>query len=44
MKTKLVDFGVFIHVGFILGHSDTKAVVGHLISPPFSHAISLELV
>ena len=24
VKTKLVDFGVFIHVGFISGHSDTK--------------------
>ena len=28
MKTKLVDFGVFVHVGIILGHSDTKGVVG----------------
>ena len=28
VKTKLVDFGVFIHVCFISGHSDTKAVVG----------------
>ena len=28
MKTKLVDFGVFVHVGIILGYSDTKGVVG----------------
>ena len=28
MKTKLVDFGVFIQVGFISGHSGTKGVVG----------------
>ena len=28
MKTKLIDFGVLIHVEFISGHSDTKGVVG----------------
>ena len=41
VKTKLVDFGVFIHVGLISGYSDTKGVVASISL--FFHAISLEL-
>ena len=31
VKTKLVDFGVFTHVGFISGHNDTKGIVGQYL-------------
>ena len=40
VKTKLVDFGVFIHVDFISGGSDTKGVVGQFSAVFFSRDFS----
>ena len=41
MKTKPVDFGVFIHVDFISGYSDTKGVVGQYSTIFFSSDFSI---